>query len=168
MTCFRKNRASAIGNLSLCICPPSEYSCFIIISYLHSPRKYGLCLPLTPFALRVQLSRRSPGFAFAEACMIARPFQDFRQPVSIQLISLLFVTQAYSRTRNYCTGLSPVDISVPWHTLTLSCQGILPLQDWIGADRSCSATMAESTCIFTIDDSSMTLHSLPAYFHGTE
>ena len=53
------------------------------------------------------LLRRSFGFAFAEACVIARLFQDFRQSVSIQQIALLLVTQASSRTSNYCTGLSP-------------------------------------------------------------
>ena len=48
MACFRKNRASAKGCLSLPICSPSEYSCFIAISFLHSPHAYWFCLPLTP------------------------------------------------------------------------------------------------------------------------
>jgi len=62
--------------------------------------------------------------------MIARPFRNFRRSVSTQQIALLFVTQAYSRARNYCTGLSPAGYRFLGTHVSGSFMGCFLQLDW--------------------------------------
>ena len=117
MTCLRKNRASAIGCLSLCICSPSGYSCFIIISYLHSSYHNGFCFSLTS-CLRTIF------------CYDALLVSLLLKPAWLLAFFRTFVSQfRYSRLL-CCSWLKlPVEqaitvqdfhllcITIPWHTM---------------------------------------------------